>query len=388
MAKVETLSECLKEVSGFWGQETLNFKNWKQGSMGSRSLYLLEELLKNKDRMEDLRQSFKEWYPLRVYTSWTDSTNLEFSLRFKGQMVAVIKKDRHRKVVLKFDEGLKKINKGFGLTIPDADDSNTKTTTWEWQSKAAKSYRAHYKNIFTEIGEYRHVNSDHVASETHIESLMIEEMAKTSSADKFLGKLQGLQPVLFANAPFQFPVPISPSGGDVNLGNGNIDVLARVNPSRLSIWELKRPQETLACKAHLQAYCYALAVIKMLRGPQGRDWYKVLGYSELPDSITVEAVPVLGELTADQQGKVLAELESSITNHAEALTIRSEFEGKVFEDKIEFKLVFYSLEGNADKRDPRAISIEKAFWLKPEAGANPAAFKTVQIGQHWHSLSV
>lgn len=376
MSENKALSVCKEKIDHLWEQQSLGYKAWKQDCLEDRSLYLANELIANQDEMRAIRNSFREWSPLRVYTSWTDSSKLEFSLRFKGQKVAVLKKGADGKMFLKFDSKLKKTNqKCFDFEI-----NETGTTTWEWQASEAKEFREHFKRIFTKIGEYKHVKSTKKTSETHVESLIIEEMIKTSSSDKFAGSLRGLQPVLFAKAPFQFPVPFSASGGDVTLGNGNIDVLARVNQSRLAVWELKRPKENLSCNAHIQAYSYALSLLKMLRSPHGKEWYKILGYSgSLPDSITIEAVPVLGEISESKQAQIIMELEQFVQSNAEALQV-----GK---DRIDYKLVFYSLAENEDKLDPRNVSIDKAYSFQANTTAGGNSHKATEIGPSWNSSS-
>lgn len=374
MSENTALSLCKKNIDQYWGEQNLENSPWKQNCLEDRSLYLLNELITNQEEMGAIRSSFREWAPLRVYTSWTESSNLKFSLRFKGQKVAVLRKGADGKMLLNFDTSLKETNKRcFDFEIDE-----TGTTNWTWQGPEAKEFRNHFKKISSKTGEYKHVNSATETSETHIESLIIEEMIKTDSNDKFSGTLRGIQPVLYANAPFQFPVPFAPSGGTVKLGNGNIDVLARVTQSRLAVWELKRPHENLSCKAHIQAYAYALTLLKMLRSPNGQDWYEMLGYSgTLPDSLTMEAVPVLGEFSGSEQAQIIQELEQFILENAEALNV-----GK---DRIEYKLVFYNLAENEDKLDPKNISIDKIYSFQNVSTTNGNSLKATEIGPQWHS---
>ncbi len=63
--------------------------------------------------------------------------------------------------------------------------------------------------------------------------------------------------------------------------NGNIDILARRGTgkgTKISIWELKRPQTT--AHAISQAYIYSVTLLKMLRTPQSGDiWYQdIIGF--------------------------------------------------------------------------------------------------------------
>lgn len=69
--------------------------------------------------------------------------------------------------------------------------------------------------------------------------------------------------------PFQFPLPISGNTGVPKLTNGNIDILARRGSgkgTKISVWELKRPNTT--AHAISQAYIYSVTLLEMLRTHQ------------------------------------------------------------------------------------------------------------------------
>lgn len=105
------------------------------------------------------------------------------------------------------------------------------------------------------------------ASEEHtIESELIRELSAPGQrkSDSF----RGIRPVLVGGYPFQFGVPLSPSGGQVVLSGrqrGHIDVLARTNVGAriaLSVLELKRPGHP--GKALFQAFVYACGLKHVL----------------------------------------------------------------------------------------------------------------------------
>ena len=144
------------------------------------------------------------------------------------------------------------------------------------------------------------------SEEHHVESEFLRHM-KNPSAKKFNGTLRGIQPVMLGGFPFQFPVPISGNSGVPKPTNGNIDILARRGTgkgTKISIWELKRPQTT--AHAISQAYIYSVTLLKMLRTPQSGDiWYQdIIGFGrKVPDKLTIESV-VAVSIATDRNRKL------------------------------------------------------------------------------------
>ena len=251
--------------------------------------------------MSQTRRQFHQWEPLRVYISVTQAKSNLFSLRFFGQKVAeLFVKDKN--VALRLSKQHNKNNvKWFGCTLSSGD--------YDWSGQEAKEFRAYFKRLAVSSKGKPEVR----IVEHRVESKFIQEMLKPSG--KF--GLSGLkiQPVLIPGSretgkgcPLQFPVPISANTGQPKKSKGNIDILARHlgrnNKTRLSVWELKRPN-TYAHAAS-QACIYAFTLRHILRHTKkGPEWYKLLGYrSSIPKRLEIEAVVAV---TSDQKKKFIHE---------------------------------------------------------------------------------
>jgi hypothetical protein len=234
-------------------------------------------------KMEVARKAankFHEWSPLRVYLSYTRAIRpqISFSLRYQGQEVASLDVGEGKVQIRISRKQAKKNGRYFG-----EDKLKELEGTFDWRGDRAAAFRKCFRDLSPDkrgkVAEHR------------IESEFLGQMADKTS-DKFGGTLKGIQPVMLAGCPFQFPVPISGNSGVPKGSRGNIDILARRGvggSTRLSIWELKSPGVT--AHAVEQTYIYAVALMRMLRSPCGQKWYEVLGFKrKLPDKLIIEGV--------------------------------------------------------------------------------------------------
>jgi hypothetical protein len=272
---------------------------WKQGAE-KKAAGWAAKLRDANESILSAKQQFREWYPLKVYLSYTNATKseIDFSIRYLGQQVATLQVKPSGDVFIYISEKTATLNdEKFGIDLPG---------THLWRGAKAQKFRKHFRCL-NPSDYFSSVKSE----EHHIESEFLRHM-KNPSAKKFNGTLRGIQPVMLGGFPFQFPVPISGNSGVPKLTNGNIDILARRGTgkgTKISIWELKRPKTT--AHAISQAYIYSVTLLKMLRTSQsGGIWYRdIIGFGgKVPEKLTIESVV--------------------------AVSIASERHRKVFEDKL------------------------------------------------------
>ena len=298
------------------------------------------------------RKLFHQWHPLRVYTSVTrmrgGAGRMTFSLRFKGQEVGELHVGKGGEVRLKVSAKQASDNAEYFKVL--VGDRNA-ASDWSWaRDKQAKQFR----RLFADA--YRSQSGERVPKqpEHQVESLILEEMQKTTKTNKFNGTLWGIQPILVAGCPFQFPLPIAASGGTPRRGNGNIDILARTGRASLAVWEIKKPHLGLGSKAHLQAYAYALTLAKMLReGESGRAWYRAMGFnSGLPSSLTIEAAAVFGNISPQWQDRIVQGFAEEIRSNSGEL--------RLGRDRIQPRVVFYETDHEIDPRTVKIVKIASA----------------------------
>jgi len=284
------------------------------------------------------KKEFHQWHPLRTYISVSKAksdSRAIYSLRFYGQEVAqLIVKDK--KVILQLKGHEEKNKKWFGVKTKDDD--------YTWRGKDAKAFRARFKEIARKPNELRVKSPEH-----RVESKFIAEMQK--GADKFgVAGLQ-IQPVMIANKfPLQILLPISANTGVPKTGTGYIDILARRktkdNKVRLSVWELKRPEEFKEATA--QAYIYAFTLLQILRESKSKnEWYKLFGFkSAIPNKLVIEAVVAI----TSNQRKIYLEKKEALMHNAPSV---------IGNDRIELYVAYYREQDNSIKLE------ENPFVKKP-----------------------
>jgi len=266
---------------------------WNQGAERKAAGWV-EKLRDATESILSAKQQFHEWYPLKLYLSYTTATKsrIDFSLRYLGQQVATLRAEASGDVYIDISPRTAAVNgKLFGITLEGKH---------HWREAKAQEFR----RLFRCLNHCDYHSS--VKEEHHIESEFLRHM-KDPTAEKFNGTLRGIQPVMLGGFPFQFPVPISANSGVPKLTNGNIDILARRGTGKgttISVWELKRPGTT--AHAISQAYIYSVTLLKMLRTQQSGDiWYQdIIGFGcKVPDKLTIESV-VAVSIADDRNRKV------------------------------------------------------------------------------------
>jgi hypothetical protein len=254
---------------------------WHQGAEAKAAGWA-EKLRDAKEAILLAKQQFHECYPLKLYLSYTTATKsrIYFSLRYLGQEVATLRVDMCGDVYIKISSKTAAVNENLC-------DINL-VGEHPWRGVKAREFRRHFQHL-----DHRKYHSSVKSEEHHVESEFLRHM-KDPTYGKFNGTLRGIQPVMLAGFPFQFPVPISGNTGVPKLTNGNIDILARRGAgkgTKISVWELKRPDTT--ANAISQAYIYSVTLLKMLRAHQsGNIWYQdIIGFGcKVPNKLAIESV--------------------------------------------------------------------------------------------------
>ncbi len=116
--------------------------------------------------------------------------------------------------------------------------------------------------------------------EAKIESALIREMKRPG------GTWREQQPVCLAGLPLQVPLPVRASGPDPELGDGHIDVLARVGRGgkRLRVYELKAPKaDASGALDQAVAYVAALKFVLVQQVPtMAEAWWRLIGFRARP----------------------------------------------------------------------------------------------------------
>lgn len=305
----------LEQINALWNED-----------LEAKTCGWARDVVAKKHLVEAMTTQFHEWAPLYVYTSVArvKGSGPTFSLRYEGQEVAELDV-KEGEVWLRISQQTRDNNvRYFEVDLEGR---------WPWQGEQAATFRRAFKNLPPE--------RDTRSTEKRIEAEFLRQM--TGDSSKFDGTLKHIRPVLIAGCPFQFPLPISGNKGvpEVNgNGKGSIDILARRGTgaaSRLSVWELKAPGAEKASRPIEQAYIYAVQLVKMLRSPSGRLWFKeVSGYGrELPERLVVESVAaVCPAVVADR-----AAFEQRLADFKESTPLIIETSG--FRDEIRPLAAYY-----------------------------------------------
>lgn len=295
---------------------------WNQGAE-SQAAGWVERLREAINALPSARQKFYEWYPLKLYISYTTATQsrITFSLRYLGQQVATLQVKANDAVYIKIPPKTAAANTRLcGISL---------TGEYPWKGAEAQAFRKHFRCL-EHCDYYDAVKSE----EHHIESEFLRNM-KDPTRSKFGGTLRGIQPVTLGGLPFQFPVPISGNTGVPKPTKGNIDILARRGAgkgTKISVWELKRP--TITAHAIEQAYIYSVTLLKMLRTPQSGDfWYRdIIGFGcKVPGNLAIESVVAVS--IADDRNRKLFEKKLRAFKSANPLSMGN--------DKITLHIVHY-----------------------------------------------
>jgi hypothetical protein len=252
----------------------------------SRYSEYARQLLKNKERIQNKKNNFKEWPPVHLYMDISSAKRgMEFSLRYQGQNIAKMKVNAQDEVTIitkKFDETNKR---DFGCHIELYNDP--------WASKKASEFRQHFKGMPVRSHRSRKGNEEH-----RMESLLLTEFSKASQSKL----LRNIRPVKIADfARFQMPTPFSASStlGYSGANGGGIDILSRIGigaGARLCIMEVKdenTSKEPLH-KAVQQGLAYAVFIRELLRSKSGSGWWQIFGFNRrLPEKLELSVVSAM-----------------------------------------------------------------------------------------------
>ena len=282
--------------------EEIMSKNWRH--IEKRFLKYYQEILANNDLIKKYRQKFYMRGYLRAYINVTQakSKSPEFSIRYGGQEVALMRFDKKEEIFyLHFNEKkhAKNNKKLFGFDI--------KPGKYEWKySSEAKEFRKRFEKIPP-------VDS-HGIGEHWYESFILDEL-QNPKGDKFCGNYKYIRPVLIAGKiPFQMPVPIAASGGIPKYQKGpqagHIDILARHGKGKpaLTVIELKKPGGKYD-NALSQAFIYTVTLsylIQKAHSDLGITLWRLCGYGgSIYSKVKFNSVVAIPEESKDLYDKEL-----------------------------------------------------------------------------------
>jgi len=240
-----------------------------------------EAMLANAEFIEEKRGNFNEWAPLFFYINTTKAmkytTKLTLDVRYMGQTVATLTCDKNNYVTINTKEYDSKNYQNFCCTIQLHDV--------DW--KDAGEFRKYFRDREKVRNDKKKCNKEH-----NIESMLLTGFTTKKGVDKFL---RGIKPVKFAEK-IRFAMPTVLSASDHNnlrfaKKGGGIDILARVEPARLCVIEVKdeitkaEPPDA----ALQQAVEYTVFIRELLRSKAGPLWWKLFGFNR--------EIPAPGKLT-------------------------------------------------------------------------------------------
>jgi hypothetical protein len=93
------------------------------------------------------------------------------------------------------------------------------------------------------------------------------------------------QPVCLAGLPYQVPLPVCASGPKTEVGDGHIDVLARLSRGgkKLRVYEIKAPEADVRhALGQAVAYVAALKFVLTQEGGAVEQWWRLIGFRAKP----------------------------------------------------------------------------------------------------------
>ena len=209
-------------------------------------------LTENKQLLDQFYKSIKNYEHLQFYlveVSPAEDNIFTVQARYKGQPIATIS-----------------ITKDGATTITTNDEGNKKTYGCDIQLKE-KNLNDKDTIKFVEFFSKDIKPKVKIDEKAHIESMLLAEFGKTSSATKLL---TGIQPIKYSNLYFQIPVTLNPKE-ETNF----INVLTRTKVRKLTIIE-PLTENTTPEKVLESATTKAIFLCSLLHTKQGQDWYRIL----------------------------------------------------------------------------------------------------------------
>ncbi len=207
-------------------------------------------MLEQREMLKQFYKTCKQYEYVQFYLVEVIPTlphQIKIQMRYWGQVIATITLSKE------------------GATITTENDISKKTFNCpiqlkevEWDTKEAIKFMEYFNK--PEIPIKAKLNE---TSKT--ESLLLEEISKTSSYNKLI---IGIQSIKFEN----LYIPITAIGGI-----GKINVLTRSKVRKISIIEVVQEGQTLE-QVQEQITNKAIFLLNLLKTEQGDNWYKLFGY--------------------------------------------------------------------------------------------------------------
>ena len=238
----------------------------------------------NKDFLS-CRENFHIEAPFQCYTTVSDikktKSDLELSLRYMGQRVAILKANSSEITIS---------TEGFDANNKRDFECNITLNGVAWSSADAERFRSYFQNTLPQRNPESKGNEEH-----YIESLLKMDFSESKGDNKLL---KYLQPVLIKNIYFSMPTPLKASDHKEleysGPNGGGVDILARTDNgphARLTVIEVKDENvKTEPPQAALkQAIEYAVFLRELLRSKSGKEWWHIFGFGNeaVPDNLII-----------------------------------------------------------------------------------------------------
>ena len=262
-------------------------------------------LTENKAPLDQFYKQIKRYEAIQFYLADVPSTPADIILiqaRYQGQPIADISISKEETTIStkQYNENNKKI---YGCDIQlEGEELNTKDT---------------YK--FLEFFNKEISPKGKIDEQAHLNSMLLQEFAKTSSYDKLL---TGIQPIKYSNLFYPIPIILNPKEE-----HGYIDILTRTKVRKLTIIETltekATPEMILA-----NATSKAIFLLNLLHTEQGQQWYKIMGFH--------------GRVTSHLTIKVCIAVPKQLANKCKKF---EPFELRAGADSIEYHYMSYDTDG-------------------------------------------
>ena len=212
-------------------------------------------LTENKPQLDQFYKQVKNYEVIQFYLSDVPSTPSDTILiqaRYQGQPIADISISKEETTI----------------STKQPNENNKKTYNCDIQLEGEElNTKDTYK--FLEFFNKEIKPKDKIDEQAHLNSMLLQEFAKTSSYDKLL---TGIQPIKYSNLFYPIPIILN-----TEEEHGYIDILTRTKVRKLTIIEIltekATPEMILA-----NATSKAIFLLNLLHTEQGQIWYKILGF--------------------------------------------------------------------------------------------------------------
>ncbi len=212
-------------------------------------------MLENKQLLDQFYKEVKNYEHLQFYLTEVSPTlpNIfTIQVKYLGQPVATIaiSKDNTTISTDLYNELNKKI---YGCDI--------QLKAQYLKSKETISFLEYFKDI---------IPKNKINEQAHLESMLLAEFSKTSSATKLL---IGIQPIKYANIFYPIPIMLDPKEK-----TSFIELLTRTKIRKLTIIETMKEDQTPETVL-TQATHKAVFLCNLLHTEKGQEWYRIMGFN-------------------------------------------------------------------------------------------------------------